>query len=204
MSRQTLLLASIDDGLLGLLPVLFRTDVLLAVHLVAQRNLCLKLLEVESLEDDHDDVDDLQELLLHLVGTAEEVCIVLCERTHAGQAVKLARLLVAIDGAELCQTKRQIAIRARRSLVDLAVVRAVHWLEHVELTFLRCSNGLEGILAILCPVARSHIEVLVADMWGDDLHVSVTLLDLRKVLLQTHTKGSSLRQPKGKTLAYVL
>ena len=29
-------------------------------------------------------------------------------------------------------------------------------------------------------------------MWGDDLHVAVTLLNLRKVLLQTHTERKAL------------
>ena len=50
-------------------------------------------------------------------------------------------LLEAVDGAELGQPHRQVAVAARLRLVDLDVVRAVHRLEQVPLAVLDISIG---------------------------------------------------------------
>ena len=68
------------------------------------------LAEIEGLEHALDDVDDIDELTLHLVGTAEDVSIVLRETAHAGEAVQLAAHLIAIDRTELGTTERQFLI----------------------------------------------------------------------------------------------
>ena len=110
------------------------------------------ILETEGLEDEGDDFHHTQELIFELVGGAEEVCVVLREAAHAGESVELAALLVAIDGAELGKTNGQVLVAAGRGLVNLAVVRAVHGLEHIFLTLLGCVDGLERVLAIFCVV----------------------------------------------------
>ena len=84
-------------------PVLFATDVLLAVHLIAQGDLSLEVLEVQRLEDDEDDIHHLAEFFLDLVGAAEEVCVVLREATYTCQPVEFTALLVAIDRTELAR-----------------------------------------------------------------------------------------------------
>ena len=66
---------------------------------------------------------------LDLIGADEQVGVVLGEAAHAGHAVEFAGLLEAIDGAELGQANRQIAVAALLGLVDLDVMRAVHRLE---------------------------------------------------------------------------
>ena len=63
---ESLLGGGFDDGLFGFVPVFVRTDVLLLVVRVAQRNLSRELVETERLED-VDDVDHLHELLFELV-----------------------------------------------------------------------------------------------------------------------------------------
>ena len=88
-------------------------------------------------------VHHLEELILDLLGSAEEVGVVLRESTHAGEAVELTALFVAIHGAKLCETQRQVAIGTRISLIYLAVVGAVHRLEHILLALLRGLDGLE-------------------------------------------------------------
>ena len=50
---------------------------------------------------------------------------------HAREAVHHARLLVAVDGAELEHAQRELAVRAHPALVDQDVERAVHRLEVV-------------------------------------------------------------------------
>ena len=130
---QSLCLRRLNDGVLGLLPVLVRTDILRLVVRVAQRNLCRILVELERLEYVEHDVDYLLELIEQLVRTHEHVGVVLREAAHAGESVKLARLLVAVNRSELGQTHRKILVRVRLTAVYLAVVRTVHRLEQVLL-----------------------------------------------------------------------
>ena len=130
--------------------------------------------------------------------------IVLRETAHTGQTVKLATLLVAVNGAEFGKAQRQVLIRARRSLIDFAVVRAVHWLQEIFFAFLRGVNWLERVLAILSIVARSDVELLVADVRSDYLQIAVTLLNLAQELLEAVAQGSALWQPQWQTGAHVL
>ena len=145
---EALLFRGVYDSLLGLGPVLVRTYVLLLVVRVAEGYLSHIVRHLERAEHVQDEVDNLLKLFLKLVGTAEEVGVVLGETSHAGEAVKLSALLVAVDGTELCEAQREVAVRARRTAEDLAVVRAVHRLEHILLPFLRGAYGLERILSV--------------------------------------------------------
>ena len=147
----------LDDRGLGLVPVFVRTDVLLLVVRVAQRNLRGELVEAQRLEDIEHDIDHLHEFILELVGTAEDVRIVLREAPHARQPVQLAALLVTIHRAEFCETQRQVLVRARLPTVNLAVVRTVHRLEQELLAVVRRMDRLERILAVLGIVARSDV-----------------------------------------------
>ena len=52
LGLQSLFFASLDNSLFRLFPVFIATDILFAVHLVAQRNLRFKVLEVHRLEYD--------------------------------------------------------------------------------------------------------------------------------------------------------
>ena len=56
--------------------------------------------------------------------------VVLREATDARHAVELAGLLPAVNGAELGETHREIAITVRLRREDLDVMRAVHRLQH--------------------------------------------------------------------------
>ena len=121
-SLEALVLCGLDDCSLGLLPVLVRADIFLAVVGVAQRHLCRVLVELERAEDVEHDVDNLLELVEQLVGAYEEVGIVLREPAHTRQSVQLTRLLVTVDGTELGQTYGQILVRTWFAAVYLAVV----------------------------------------------------------------------------------
>ena len=202
--RQALLLRGLDDAGLGLLPVLVGTDVLGRVLGVAEGDLRGELVEVQGLEDVQDQVDDLLELLLDLVLAAEQVRIVLGESADAGQAVQLTGLLVAVHGAELGVAQGQVLVGVRGAAVDLAVVGAVHGLEHELLAFLRGMDGLEGILAVLGVVAGGHIEFLAADMRGDDLQIAVFGLLLPEEVLQGVAERRALREPQGQARAHAL
>ena len=66
-SLKTLLLASLADSVLALFPNLISTDILLCILRIAERNLCLVVLETEDLEYLQDYVDYILEFRLHLI-----------------------------------------------------------------------------------------------------------------------------------------
>ena len=72
--------------------------------------------------------------------------IVLSETADTGQAIQLASLLIAVDGAEFRQAHGQIAVAARFRLINLNVMRAIHRLEQVA--FLIAQPGEQGASAI--------------------------------------------------------
>ena len=74
------------------------------------------------------------ETSLHLRGYlllgAEEMRVILSEAAHAGHAIQLSRLLPSVDGSELRQPHRQIAVAVRLGGENFDVMRAVHRLQH--------------------------------------------------------------------------
>ncbi len=57
-----------------------------------------------------DEVDDADKFLLQPVKADEDVRVVYGKTTHPRQATQLATLFVTVNGAELRQSVRQIAI----------------------------------------------------------------------------------------------
>ena len=160
MGVQSFLLTSLTDCVLTLLPDFVRTDVLLGIFRVAQRDLGIVVIEAKDTEHLEDDVDDRLKLSLHLIRTHKDVGIVLCERTYASQSVQLTALLIAEHSSELCNAEWQIFVATGLAGIHLTVVRTVHRFEHVLLIGLRCMDRLESILAIVSIVTRGNIEVL--------------------------------------------
>ena len=154
---QTFLAASLDDSTLGFLPNLVATHILGGVLRVAQRDLCLEVLEIQCFEDNLDNLHYADKLVLYLVRAAEDMRIVLCDRAHTRQSVQLARLLIAIDGTELCTAERQVFVTAGAVLVDSTVVGAVHRLEQINFALLRSGDRLERILAVVVPVSGGYV-----------------------------------------------
>ena len=74
------------------------------------RNLSLKVVKVQSLEDDLNDLHHADKLTLNLVRTAENMCVILCEATYTGQSVKLTALLITVYGTELSYTQRKVPV----------------------------------------------------------------------------------------------
>ena len=118
--------------------------------------------------------------------------------------MELTALLITEYSTELCNTQRKILVRTRLTSVDLAVVRTVHWLEHILLILLRCLDRLECILAIVSIVTRCYIETLATDTWTDNLLIVIRLQERTEQLLQAQTKLCTLWQPDRKTLTYTL
>ena len=117
------------QGILCLVPVGRVADVLARVR-VAQADADAVVLHAERFEDDFDEVEAADDLVLDLFVGAEQVGVVLGEAAHPGHAAELAGFLPAVDGAELGEADRQVAVAVVVAGVDLDVVRAVHRLEH--------------------------------------------------------------------------
>ena len=118
--------------------------------------------------------------------------------------MELTALLITEYSTELCNTQRKILVRTRLTSVDLAVVRTVHWLEHILLILLRSLDRLECILAIVSIVTRCYIEALTSDTWTDNLLIVIRLQERTEQLLQAEAELSALWQPDRKTLTYTL
>ena len=106
--------------------------------------------------------------------------------------MQFARLLVAIHCAKLRNTHRQIAVRVGAVRINLAVVRAVHWLEQELLPFPWGMDGLETILAILGVVPGSDVQFLAANVGGSDQFVAPLFLFHAQEVHQTVAQGVAL------------
>ena len=57
--------------------------------------------------------------------------------------------------------------------------------------------GRKEVRTVLSPVTGGDVELLRADMWGDDLLIAELLLDLLEEVLQTQAELRTARQPQG-------
>jgi hypothetical protein len=125
-----------DQGRLGPVPVSGVAVVLVAGR-VAQADANAVVVEAQALQDEQHQVQVGAELGLDLLRGDEQVGVVLGEAAHPGHAGQLPAFLKTVDGAELREAHRQVAVAARLGLVDLDVMRAVHRLEQVLLLRLK-------------------------------------------------------------------
>ena len=78
--------------------------------LVLRGKLQVEIVETIVLEHFEHEVEQVLELVLHLLTGAVDVGIILSQTAHAGQSVNHAGLLVAVDGAELEEAQRQFSV----------------------------------------------------------------------------------------------
>jgi hypothetical protein len=119
------------EGGLGANPVFLLAHELAGLAGVPGGKLDAVFGEAEGLQDGFGEVDAGVHLVFDLVGSAEDVGVVLGEAADAQQAVHGAGALVAVDVAELGVADGQVAVTLGRVLVDEDVAGAVHGLEAV-------------------------------------------------------------------------
>ena len=107
---QAFLLASFDDGIFSFFPNLVRTDILLTVVRVAQRNLRLECIEIQCTENNLDNLHHADELIFHLIRTTEDMGVVLRKRTYTCQSVQLSALFITVHRSEFGDSQGQVFI----------------------------------------------------------------------------------------------
>src|SRR5215204_3341997 len=149
--------------------------------------------EAERPEDLEREVEDVQDLVHQLVGRTEDVRVILGTTPDPQEAVQRPDTFVPVDGAELGQPHRQVAVRARFRLEDEHVERAVHGLDvvvagvgpHRRVPIVRVPLAVTPLLPPPPPGdMRRHDEVVAA------LEVQVP-----DIVLQLLAEDPALRMP---------
>ena len=144
---------------------------------------------VERLEDGLDEVEAAADLVGELLFGAEDVGVVLSEAADASQAVELAGLLPAVDGAELREAHGKIAVAVWLRIKNLDVHRAVHRTEHEAVHFaafelvgvVACSDAAFGDLVEIVALGdRGELALLVVGEVPGGAE-EVELADVRRV-----------------------
>ena len=104
--------------------------------------------------------------------------VVLGERPHAGEAVRHAGALEAVQASEVGVAYRELAVGVEVRGIQERGGRAVHRLDG-ELLLVRV--GEVHVLVVVVVVAGALPERGVEHLWGDDLLVAVTLVEAAHV-----------------------
>ena len=173
---------------LGDVPLLVGADPVLG----PRRELDLDL-EPELVVDRVAEVEAAGDLVLDLLGGAEDVRVVLREHPHAQEPVEGAGQLVAVQDAGLGHPQRQLAVAVGAVGVERAVARAVHRLQP-ELAVLGLER--EHVLAVLLPVARGDPQLLVVDLRRAHLDVAALAVLAAAQILEHVPDHHPLRVPE--------
>ena len=157
--------------------------------------------QTERVVDFIEEVDRVLDLLLDLIRRDEEMRIVLREVADAEQAVELARLLMAMDEAELAEAQRQIAVAVLRGVVDEHAARAVHRLDGVVFTVdLREVH----VLFVVIPVAGRLPKLAVQDDRRLDLLVAIAAMDIAPVVDELVADDHAVRMEEREARAFLV
>ena len=188
--RQAARLERLAQGLRRDLPLLVAAARLLRLR----REVDVVAVEAEGAEDVRREVEHPQDLVLELVGAAEDVRVVLGEAPHAHEAVQDARALEAVDRPQLRPAIRQVAVAAQPRLVDRQVERAVHRLELV-LDVLDLDRRVHVRLVVLGVPARLP-QVEPRDVGRVDEVVAAREVLVAPVVLDLLADEAALRVPQ--------
>ncbi len=138
----------------------------------------------------------------HLIRSAEQVGIILCESPHSHEAVEDPGPFVPVDGSKLAITNGKISITSQVRLIDHDVVRAVHRFELV-LAALQL-HGRKHVFPIIIEVPAGFPKIKAGRMRGVDQVVPVTNMLLAPKVFNQQADRGSLRMPEHETRADVI
>ena len=188
------------QGGLGVLPHGVVVMVFLLVGRVPQRQHAAVVGDVEVLVHVKDQVADVGDLALDLVGRDEQVGVVLAEMPAALDALQRAAGLVAEIVGDLADADGQLTVAVGAVGVDHHVMGAVHRAQHVA--FALHLHGGEHVLAVMVPVAAGLVQVDGAHAGGHDVLVAAGALLLLDIVLQLLPDGVAVGQKHRQAAAH--
>ena len=137
----------------------------------AGREICRDIAEAEALEHVEREAQNFRYFLLHLIGSHEEVRIILSEPADSEQAVHRPRFFVPIDRSKLRPAERKVPIGALGVVVDHDVEGTVHRLD-VVVGVVHLHRRVHPFL-VEAEVAAGFPQPGLADMRGIDHLIAV-------------------------------
>src|SRR5882762_2854144 len=182
------------QGVVGQVPLVFTAEETLFVFRIPGGKLGLELVEAEGLQHGKRKFEAADDFSFNLVGSAEDVSVVLGKAADAEQAVHHSRTLVTIDGAELAQAHRQIAIRLQRIFVDENVAGTVHRLEAIfgVVEF----HGVEHVLRVVAFVARGKKQLAAGHVRRYDERIAASQVLFAHPVFHLFTDDAAFGMPK--------
>src|ERR1017187_4142087 len=164
------LIAGALQGAFGHRPLVWRAVVFAALAAIPGGKLGVVLFEAVRGQDIEGELEAIHYFVFNLVRGAEDVRVVLREAADAEESVEHAGAFVAVDGAELAEAHRQVAIAALAVGIDQDVERAVHRPELV--VGVVQLDGREHVRRVEIGVAGSLPQVEARDVGGVDQGVA--------------------------------
>ena len=141
---------------------------------------------------------DADDLVLDLLGSEEDMRVVLSEAADAEHTVQRTGELVAMDKAELAEAQRQLLIGVRLELIDQNAAGAVHGLDGKVLAV---DDGGIHIVLIVIPVTGGLPQGAAHDLRGLYLDILPLLVYLAPVVdqgvFEHHALGQVEREAGG-------
>src|SRR5215472_1913948 len=183
-----------DQRALCALPFFDGASVIARPRRIARGKLDHVIIEAKNTQRFPGEPDTILNFFFDLVGSAEDVRIILRKAAHAHESVQHAGALVTIDGAEFGQSHRQLTIAAQMRLENQDMARAVHGLELVIglLNF----NWAEHIFTIEVCVATGFPEIEAHDVRRIDEIVAVLSEFVAQPILHDAADGTALGMPE--------
>ncbi len=141
------------------------------------------------------EVEEPEDLVLHLLERREDVGVVLRERPDAGQPGRDSRELVAVQPAEVGVAHRKVPVRPEPRLVQEEVARAVHRLD-AELPLVDQSPV--HVVVVVLVVPGQPEEIRVEDLRGDDLLVAAAGILRAEILEERVVEDRPFRMEEGR------
>ena len=133
-------------------------------------------------------LDDLLDLIAHLLPCHKNVGVILCETPYPKQTVKRSREFVAVNQTQLTDTQRKLLVRVRFGTIYQHSAGTVHGF-NCEICLI--DNGCIHIVFIVLPMTRALPQGTIQHHRSRNLNITVSLVYFSPIfdqcIFQHHT-----------------
>src|SRR5262245_41328743 len=144
-----------------------------------------------------DEIDNADDFGFQLLGSTEDVRIVLCKSANAQHAVQHAGALIAIDSSQLGKTQRQIAIAAQLGVENHDMSGAVHRLHPVGQAV--DVHRRIHVFSVALQVAADFIQHFTGDVRSEDKLISAAPVFVAPEIFNGGAYGGKVGMPENQT-----